>query len=163
MQEADSSKSFDQNNMYGRIAAGTMGVYQYPFELNELMQKLDQQFPEVFRRFTVGKTYEGRSIMGYMIGLDLATKDKTMSKPAILISGAHHPRELSSISMSVYTVLRLLYGYVKEDSATIYLLERSAIVVVPVVNVDGYQSIGKHYWYNKELSYVRKNMHIYEE
>jgi len=78
MQEADSLKSFDQNNMYARIAGGTLGVYQYPFELNELMYKLDKQFPEVFRRFTVGKTFEGRSIMGYMIGLDLTTKDKTM-------------------------------------------------------------------------------------
>ena len=163
MQEADSSKSFDQNNMYGRIAGGTLGVYQYPFELNELLYKLDQQFPEVFRRFTVGKTFEGRSIMGYMIGLDLTTKDKTMSKPAVLVTGAHHARELTSISMSVYTVLRLLYGYVKEEPATMYLLQRSAIVVVPVVNVDGYSAIGKNYWYTQEFSYVRKNMHVYDE
>jgi len=47
--------------------------------------------------------------------------------------------------MSVYTVLRLLYGYVKEEPATIYLLQRSAMVVVPVVNVDGYSAIGKNY------------------
>lgn len=149
--------------MYARIAAGTLGVYQYPFELNELMQKLDQQFPEVFRRFTVGKTFEGRSIMGYMIGLDLTTRAKTMSKPAVLVTGAHHARELTSISMSVYTVLRLLYGYVKEEPATMYLLQRSAIVVVPVVNVDGYSALGRNYWNTQEFSYVRKNMHVYDE
>lgn len=48
----------------------------------------------------------------YLIGLNLTSKETTMQKPAILIDGAHHARDLSTISMSVYTVVRLLYGYV---------------------------------------------------
>lgn len=37
------------------------------------------------------------------------------------------------------------------------------MVVVPVVNVDGYSAIGKNYQYTQEFSYVRKNMHVYDE
>ena len=162
MMKADSSKTFDENQIFEQMGVGTLGIYQYPFELNQLMYDLDGQFPELVRKFSVGKTHEGRDIMGYLIGLDLTSKDATMAKPAIIIDGAHHPRELSTISMSVYTMLRLLYGYVKEDPDTMYLLNRSAIVIIPAVNVDGYQAIGADYLYNQEFTYVRKNTHAYD-
>lgn len=84
-----------------------------------------------------------------------------MVKPAVLIDGAHHARELSSISMSVYSVLRLLYGYVKEEPDTLYLLNNAAIVVIPVVNVDGFRAIGNEWISSGQLSYYRKNMHTY--
>lgn len=109
----------------------------------------------------MGYSYEGKRMYGYLIGLGCDTRNATMVKPAILIDGAHHARELSSISMSVYSVLRLIYGYVKEDPTTLYLLNNAAIVVIPVVNVDGFRAIGNEYLRSGQLEYYRKNMHTY--
>lgn len=85
-----------------------------------------------------------------------------MQKPGILLIGGHHPREASGVSMTVYMALRLLYGYVKEEPASMNLLQNTAIVVVPLLNVDGYQSIYDHYQATGELTYVRKNGHTYD-
>jgi Zinc carboxypeptidase len=76
------------------------------------MNTLTAEFPEVLKKFSIGKTSQNRDINGYLLGLNLTSKQVTMEKPALLIDGAHHARDLSTISMSVYTVVRLLYGYV---------------------------------------------------
>jgi murein tripeptide amidase MpaA len=102
------------------------------------MNDLDAQFPELLRKFTVGKTYEERDMMGYLLGTGLTSKEATMVKPAILINGLHHPREISTVSMSVYTILRLLYGYIKQEPDVMYLISECAIVIIPAINVDGY-------------------------
>jgi murein tripeptide amidase MpaA len=62
-------------------------------------------------------------------------------KPAIMIDGAHHSRELSSISMTIYATMNILYDYVKGDNLD--LLKQVAIIVIPVVNVDGFTDIGQ--------------------
>ena len=36
-------------------------------------------------------------------------------KPAMLIDAAHHPREMTTVSMCFYTMIRLLHGYVHQD------------------------------------------------
>lgn len=122
MMNADSEKTFDENQIFEQMGVGSMGIYLNPLELNNLMGELGYEFPEVIKRFTVGFSYQGKRMYGYLVGLDLDTKEATMAKPAILIDGAHHARELSSMEMSVYTVLRLLYGYVKEEPNVLYLL-----------------------------------------
>ena len=58
-----------------------------------------------------------------------------------MINAAHHSRELTGISMVVYTTLRLLFSYVHKDKQILQLLNDSAIFFIPVVNVDGYQAI----------------------
>ncbi len=84
-----------------------------------------------------------------------------MQKPAILITGAHRARDLSTVSMSVYTVVRTLYGYVKNDSNITYLLNNTAMVVIPAINVDGYNFISSYYNSTGNFSYIRKNLHTY--
>lgn len=76
--------------------------------------------------------------MGYLIGTGLTSKEAAMAKPAILIDGLHHPREISTVSMSVYTILRLLYGYIKQEPEALYLINNSAILIIPAINMDGY-------------------------
>jgi hypothetical protein len=39
------------------MGIGSMGVYQSPAELDHLMLSLDDQFPELVRKFTLGQTY----------------------------------------------------------------------------------------------------------
>jgi murein tripeptide amidase MpaA len=146
MKDADTMKTFDENQMYQAMGIGTVGgVYMTPAELDKLMLSLDDQFPEAVRKFSIGKSSQNRDINAYLIGIGLESKDVTMTKPGVLMIGAHHAREASSVSMCVYTVLRLLYGYVKGHDDATYLLSNTALVVVPVLNIDGYKSIADHF------------------
>ena len=45
-----------------------------------------------------------------------------LSKPAIFINGGHHARELSTTSMNVYTILKVLFNYVQNDTNTLNLM-----------------------------------------
>jgi hypothetical protein len=45
-----------------------------------------------------------------------------LSKPAIFINGGHHARELSTVTMNVYTILKILFNYVQNDTSTLNLM-----------------------------------------
>jgi Zinc carboxypeptidase len=73
------------------------------------------QFPEVVSQVTVGKSYLGKTIPGYAISMNMSGSNwnqNALSKPAIFINAAHHARELSTIAMTEYVMLRLLFDYV---------------------------------------------------
>lgn len=127
------------------------------------MNDLLSQFPEAIRQIDIGKTYEGKSIPAYMIALYQEPDtwyDISKDRPAMLLNGAHHAREMSSMSMCVYTMMSLLSDYAKRDLSTMHLLKSTAIFVVPVVNFDGYVYISDHYKETGVLSYLRKNRHV---
>jgi len=63
--------------------------------------------------------------------------------------------------MTEYVMLRLLFDYAQNDTATIDLLTFTTILIVPIVNVDGYQAIGDYYLKNGNFTYIRKNRHSY--
>ena len=127
------------------------------------MDDLMTQFPEAIRQIEIGKTYDGRSIPAYMIALyqeDDTWHEISKTRPAILINGAHHAREISSMSMCVYTMMSLLSDYSRRDSSTMHLLKSTAVFVVPIVNFDGYVYVSDKYKETGKLSYLRKNRHV---
>jgi murein tripeptide amidase MpaA len=91
----------------------------------------------------------------------LSLQEPTKS-PAILIDGGHHARELSSIAMTVYTVLNLVHDYVREHAETLKVLRSTSIIVIPVVNVDGWQAIADAY-HVTGFHKIRKNRRIVGE
>jgi len=40
---------------------------------------------------------------------------KALERPAVLVNGAHHARELTTISMNTYLMLKFLYSWVKTE------------------------------------------------
>lgn len=62
---------------------------------------------------SIGKTYLNNNI--YSIKLSTSNDDVKIEKTSMLFTGAHHARELTSISMNVYLVLRLVYDYMNGD------------------------------------------------
>jgi murein tripeptide amidase MpaA len=81
-------------------------------------------------------------------------ESQLLSRPGIFINGAHHARELTTISMNTYLMLKLLYAWVKTESdhsnpdLNMYenmLLESAAIYFLPVVNVDGFKLISDNF------------------
>lgn len=82
-------------------------------------------------------------------------------KPAIFITGAHHPRELTSVQMPLFSILMLLHGMIHSDSnddLSLDLLVQNKYYVVPVVNVDGVALIERHWTETGHFFEKRKNM-----
>lgn len=69
---------------------------------------------------------------------------------------------MTSVTQTVFSLLWLLYSYERGDELTIDLLESSAIVFIPIVNVDGVAQIGEWYENSGELYEVRKNRRYIE-
>ena len=63
------------------------------------------------------------------------------NKKAVLITGAHHSRELTSISMTLYLLLDLCYGYVQGNEKTMLMLNETNLNIIPVLNIDGFKFI----------------------
>ena len=83
------------------------------------------EFPEVVRTVSVGKTYQKNDMAGFIIGYGFSEENwesEASTRPAILIDGLHHSRELTGLSLQMYTLLRILFDYEKNDSNTIILL-----------------------------------------
>lgn len=87
--------------------------------------------------------------MGYdMSGPNASWEKMARNRPSMLITGGHHAREVSSVSMCVYTVLDLLYKHVTRSSQDSYLLTNTMLFIVPSVNWDGYTYISDQWQEN---------------
>jgi hypothetical protein len=96
---------------------------------NTLLHSIEQDFPDLAKVHTIGKSTEGRDInlIEITAGLgkpkestlveltdDAGAADATQTdvmggqKPAILITGATHAREMISTSLASYQMLKLL-------------------------------------------------------
>lgn len=89
-------------------------------DITDLIHSIKRDFPSIADVETIGYTWEKRPMelltidaREYLLrNLPLSDKSKVLNKPAILITGAHHPRELTSIQMPLFSVLRLLHGLI---------------------------------------------------
>ena len=111
--------TFDESDLFQKFAQGSLGgVYLTSSEFITLMNLVMTDYPEVVRSVDVGKSYLNKTIPGYLVGLNFNHenyKQEALKRPGLLINGAHHARELSTISMNAYTLLRLLFDYTKGD------------------------------------------------
>lgn len=130
-------------------------------EVMRLCTHILESFPDVVTKESIGKTYEGRDI--WMLKINATphfTKRGLASNPdkkAILLTGAHHSRELVSVQMPLYTTLEILHGLVHNDAEALGILRESQIFVIPVVNIDGFYTIYEHWMQTGELLLKRKN------
>ena len=84
---------------------------------------------------------------------------KKEPKPAILMTGATHARELISTSLNMYQILKLLKkGVVQKDEKYVNLLKQNKYYFLPIFNVDGVAFIEKGWEENHKILPKRKNM-----
>ena len=115
----------------GRDAYRTLADY------NADMTQLAKDRPGIARTFTLKRpSLDGREIMGIEIGADV--KRKADGRPTFLLMGVHHAREWPSGELAMEFAVDLVNSYGKNDRIT-GLLEKSRVLVVPVVNVDGFE------------------------
>jgi len=94
---------------------------------------LSKNYPDLVRKFTIGKTYEGRDIVGF-----IATGPSVEVKPEIYLQGLVHAREWLAPTNVAWILTKMLIGYQTDPIAT-ELLDKIQWTIVPLVNVDGYE------------------------
>ncbi len=119
------------------------------------MSTLLAQFPEAISSIPIGTTSKGKQIPGYLVALyqNATNIDHISKRPAVLVDGLHHGREMSTVSMCVYTAMHLLSDYAQGNHDTIQLLSTSAIFIIPALNYDSFAAISSQYDLNGTLNY----------
>ncbi|UAL31114.1 hypothetical protein K8W59_06490 [Nocardioides rotundus] len=106
----------------------------YQSELTELANK----YPTLTKPITLSK----RTVLGKRIrGIEITRNADTVQdgKPTFVMLGAHHAREWPSAEHSMEFAYDLLQGYRLGKARNREILSNERIIIVPIVNVDGFQ------------------------
>ncbi len=100
------------------------------------MAGLQKRYPALVRNFRLKRpTLDGRAVRAIEIGADIRYRNP--ARPTFLLMGAHHAREWPSAELAMEFAIDLATSYGKDRRIT-SLLNRARVIVVPVVNVDGF-------------------------
>ncbi|MGY1727978.1 M14 family metallopeptidase [Geodermatophilus sp. SYSU D01062] len=114
----------------GRDAYRTLADYEAD------MAALERDHPGLVERFELPhRTLDGRPVYGVEIGRDVRGPDRGL--PVFLMLGVHHAREWPSGEHAMEFAVDLVENYGSDPRIT-DLVDRSRVVVVPVVNPDGF-------------------------
>lgn len=110
-------------------------AYRSLDDYNADLAALARTYPTLVRSLELPHpTLEGRPVKGVEITKDVAAKD---GKPVFLMMGLHHAREWPSGEHAMEFAFDLAKGF-GTDSRITGLLEQARVIVVPVVNPDGF-------------------------
>ncbi|HEU0248882.1 MAG TPA: M14 family metallopeptidase [Gaiellaceae bacterium] len=106
------------------------------------LRELAAANPATVRLFSLSRrSLEGREILGVEISDNVAATGD--GKPVFLMMGLHHAREWPSGEHSLEFAIDLVKGYVAGNARITDLLKRTRVLVVPVVNPDGFEQSRK--------------------
>jgi hypothetical protein len=114
----------------GRTSYRTLDDY------NNEMTQLAQRYGNLVKPLTLhNKSVEGRTVQG----IEITTNPTKVNdgKPVFLMLGAHHAREWPSSEHAMEFAYDLLENYGTDERAR-RVVQQSRVIVVPVVNVDGF-------------------------
>jgi Zinc carboxypeptidase len=112
-------------------------AYRLLEDYNSDMRSLAQIRPDIVERFALPhKSLEGKTVYGLEIGSDVHSPPD--GRPTFLMLGLHHAREWPSGEHVMEFAYDLVQHYGQSRRIT-DLLDRVRVVVVPVVNVDGFE------------------------
>jgi hypothetical protein len=92
---------------------------------------------DYYRVVTVGTSFEGRDILGVRIGA--APSATVPNVPQLVVVAGQHSNEWGPIEMARRLVFRLARDYRDGDATVRAALDAQAILIIPVMNPDGYQ------------------------
>ena len=111
-------------------------AYRSLADYNSEMKAMAEANPGLVKLLTLPeKTLDGRTVFGVEIAKDVAARD---GRPTFAMFGVHHAREWPSGEHAMEFAVDLVKGARAGDPRISGLLERGRMVVVPVVNPDGF-------------------------
>jgi murein tripeptide amidase MpaA len=99
------------------------------------LRALAQQYSSIADIVTVGKTYEGRDILGIHI---TGKRDQNVTKPGIFNDGGIHAREWIAPATIQYLLFNFLSKYGSDPTVTKFV-DGIDFTFVPIFNADGYE------------------------
>ncbi|MGH3949532.1 MAG: M14 family zinc carboxypeptidase, partial [Pseudonocardiaceae bacterium] len=112
-------------------------TYRTLADYNDDMRELAAIRPDIVKRIELPHTsLEGKPVYGVEIGSDVHAPPQ--GRPVFVMLGLHHAREWPSGEMTMEFAYDLVQNYGR-DSRITGLLDKSRVVIVPVVNVDGFE------------------------
>ena len=110
--------------------------YRRLADYNAEMADLAKRNPGLVRLLTLKeRTIEGRPVHGIEIAVNVAGKD---GRPTFLVDGVHHAREWPAGEYPMIYAHDLLERFKRGDRFVTGLLRRLRVVIVPIVNPDGF-------------------------
>jgi hypothetical protein len=130
------NKAFAATTLRTALPSGR-DAYRTLADYNTDMTALAKDHPTLVKRFTLPhESLDGREIYGVEIGRDVQKPEAGL--PVFVMLGVHHAREWPSGEHAMEFAVDLVKNYGKDQRIT-DLVNRSRVLVVPVVNVDGFQ------------------------
>ncbi|WP_435742297.1 M14 family zinc carboxypeptidase [Nocardioides sp. SYSU DS0663] len=112
-------------------------TYRTLADYNADMAALAKKHKKVVKLFELERpSLDGRTIQGVEIGQGVHRAES--GRPVFLLMGLHHAREWPSGELAMEFAVDLAQGYGKDERIT-RLLRKARVIVVPVVNVDGFE------------------------
>ena len=100
---------------------------------------LATEYPDIVKPMALpGGSFQGRPLQGVEIAKNVHAAEED-GRPVFLLVGEHHAREWPSAEAAMEFAIMLARGYGNNDRIT-RLLERTRVVVVPIINPDGFIS-----------------------
>jgi murein tripeptide amidase MpaA len=100
------------------------------------LKKIVESHPNLAKPLTLPKkTFQGRDITGIEVTENVNAADD--GKPIFFLMGNHHAREWPSAEIPVEFGIYLTNGF-GSDARITALLKKVRVVIVPIINVDGY-------------------------
>lgn len=97
-----------------------------------------QNYPHLFHAVEViGKSYEGRDLL--VVHMTAASAGREVPVPQIWIQASQHAREWIAAASLFAAVNKLIAGYEAQDPRITNLLNNFELVLMPMVNPDGYE------------------------
>ncbi|MEV8377425.1 M14 family metallopeptidase [Kribbella sp. NPDC056861] len=110
-------------------------AYRQLADFNNDLTSLAQQYPTKVKPITLKNTsLEGRTVRGIEISRDV---NVSSGKPVFIMMGLHHAREWPSGELTI----EFAYDLLRNDGVVpriTNILDKSRVVIVPVVNPDGF-------------------------
>jgi murein tripeptide amidase MpaA len=107
--------------------------YRYE-ELTHNLQGYAQEYPQLVRMESIGKSYEGRDL--WLVTVTNFGTGEDRHKPALWVDGNIHASEVSPSTACLYFINRLITAYGSSPDVT-RCLDTRAFYVCPRVNPDG--------------------------
>ncbi|MGP3979997.1 M14 family zinc carboxypeptidase [Streptomyces sp. KR80] len=112
-------------------------TYRKLDDYNDDLARLAAIRPDIVKKFALPlKSLEGKTIYGVEIGRDVRAAED--GRPVFLMMGVHHAREWPSGEHAIEFAFDLVKNYGADERIT-DLLKKARVLVVPVVNVDGFE------------------------
>ncbi|TKR96997.1 hypothetical protein L596_010930 [Steinernema carpocapsae] len=110
------------------------GEYHSYQTMVDWMNEIERNYPHMAKVFTLGTTFEGRTIKGIKIGNPISDT----SKRIVWIDGGMHAREWAAIHTALWFIEQLIANYEIDPQITSYL-DNINFYITPVVNADGFE------------------------